>query len=141
MYRVVQTVRVSIVAMLMFSMAASGLCAPLLAEAAGASLEGARNVAGPSTLAPVRTTCCCGTPDGRCCGMGCCVAQSPKQLPANPPLRSSTDRHETRLVAIASAVDGRIEAGDSGQTSLASTHLGGLLPAGSLQAQHVRIQT
>jgi hypothetical protein len=56
-----------------------------LAHVLAVTLAGGRVVpelaAGVVPLAPLTEAarhCCCGTPDGRCCGMGCCRAHVPQ---------------------------------------------------------------
>jgi hypothetical protein len=113
-----------------------GLCAPSasvgIAEQAAAKAE-----------SPVRqrTTCCCGTKDARCCGTACCVSQSPNPVPKTPPLRSGSDRHESRIIAIVGALNGGYANSEGSQSSFSSLQLGGMLALATLQSQHVRIQT
>ncbi len=54
--------------------------AHVLAITVGGGRIVAEGAAGVAPLTPPEETsrrCCCGTPDGRCCGMGCCRAQVP----------------------------------------------------------------
>ena len=46
------------------------------------------------------TKCCCGTEDGRCCGMGCCIAQQPPAKESCPyPNRKDTRDGQNNLQA------------------------------------------
>jgi hypothetical protein len=87
------------------------------------------------------TKCCCGTEEGRCCGMGCCSAQ---QAPAKercpcPNPKDSRDGHNNPLaLALAKAL-----LSDAGGTPrLRFAHPESQLDSAiehSLQAKHIRI--
>lgn len=87
------------------------------------------------------TKCCCGTEDGHCCGMGCCMArQAPakERCPCPNPQDTRDGQNNPLALAFAKAL-----LGDAGDTSRSGfTHPESenrLAPDASLQAQHVRI--
>jgi len=93
-----------------------------------------------NSLSP--TSCCCGTQDGRCCGMGCCLL---RQTPANerPPSPNPQDSQngQNNLLAVTLA---KALFGTSGESAGGGNHRPEnerirWLPPFSLQAQHVRI--
>ncbi len=88
-----------------------------------------------------RKACCCGTEDGRCCGMGCCMRQSPNQVPPNPPLRTGGPKNEAQFIALANAIAGSTVIGAGERRGGTPPVLAGTLAAATLQSQHVRIQT
>ncbi|REJ65696.1 MAG: hypothetical protein DWQ31_17310 [Planctomycetota bacterium] len=94
------------------------------------------------SVSPSPTKCCCGTEDGRCCGMGCCLArQSPakEQCPCPNPKNSRDGQNNPLAVALAKALlDEGDEAGRAG-TGRPESDLAGSLAPSTLQAKHVRI--
>lgn len=66
-----RTIRSLVVAGLIFSLGVAVLSPSFMARAVGESA-----VSADSSPA---TTCCCGTKDGKCCGMACCGVRAPKQ--------------------------------------------------------------
>lgn len=53
---------------------------------------------------PRATECCCGTADGRCCGMGCCMARQPPAKERCPcPNPKDTRDGQNILLALALA--------------------------------------
>ncbi len=83
--------------------------------------------------------CCCGTADGRCCGMGCCAARAPtrQQSPVSNDTRD--DRGPSQLVPKSDYTGHGRAGGWSWQTS--SSGLADSSADTSLQAQHVRLDT
>ena len=86
--------------------------------------------------------CCCGTEDGSCCGMGCCVArQAPPKDPCPCPLQKDTRDGQRNLIALPlneTLDDGQDNAANpaTGRSS-DKTNRSQLAP--SLQAKHVRL--
>lgn len=64
----------------------AGSVAPpvVIAEVGPGGLPG--TVAADGSASPLSRKCCCGTPDGRCCGKSCCATPIPVPVP-QPPLR------------------------------------------------------
>lgn len=54
---------------------------------------------------PLARRCCCGTPDGRCCGKSCCHAPIPVPVP-QPPLREPPQPRLDLLALVAAAWHG-----------------------------------
>lgn len=88
------------------------------------------------------TKCCCGTADGRCCGMGCCVV---RQAPSHqqPPVPNQRDDRDGRtnpfglaftnsLILFANSRDGL-------QLRRLISDVARSLAESSLQAEHIRI--
>ena len=139
MYQPDRQIRAWIVLVLVLSTSMVGVCAPsALCSTAKRVVE---SVDSQPTNLPQQAACCCGTEDARCCGTGCCLQQSPDPIPTNPPLRSGSERHELRLIAIAAAVNGGLAGSGESASYAAFQHLRGLLAPATLQSQHVRIQT
>ena len=93
-----------------------------------------------ATAAVQKRVCCCGTPDGRCCGKGCCLTPASRPAPVNVPVRSESVQE---LATIALNVSAPLDAGDDdGHGRRAGApDVAGMLSFLSLQSQHVRIQT
>src|SRR5690349_2751772 len=67
--------------LLVLALAASTTIAPICTPVAKGASPAAR-------IAKTRS-CCCGTEDGACCGMACCMRQQSEQLPMTPLSRGS----------------------------------------------------
>jgi hypothetical protein len=119
-----RSIRVSVVGLLAVSLAAVMLCAQ-------SPVAVARLVARPNHR------CCCGTCDGKCCGMACCKPS--QSSPAVPPARTLGNFKSLVLVswhAPATSAPAGIE--QDIQRASASAHA---LWLPTLQSEHVRIQT
>ena len=90
---------------------------------------------------PSRTACCCGTEDGACCGMACCMRQPSKQVPTDVPLRKSTEKNGLQVFALDLATCNVALAIPGGFASPDGADFRGALAAPTLQSCHVRIQT
>ena len=88
------------------------------------------------------TNCCCGTEDGRCCGMGCCVArEAPAKEPSPCPAKDDNGRGRTHPLAIGFA-KAIIGSGDDASVALIgrpSSDADRSLAESSLQSKHVRL--
>ena len=88
-----------------------------------------------------RAKCCCGTEDGRCCGMGCCLArEAPAQQPSpSPNPKDSRDGVNNPLaLAFAQAILKNVDG--SSRSRFTRAESGNSAPVdSSLQAKHVRI--
>ena len=131
MYRHTKTLRVLLVALLAVSTSAAAVCSPVSAQA----LTSAK-----SPTKPARTKCCCGTEDGRCCGMACCMRRPSEQVPVNPPMRPGVEKAGPQAMALLVATCSDFQVGDGSLHSAAQSEFRGLLAA-TLQSQHIRIQT
>jgi hypothetical protein len=131
MYRQTKLVRLLLVAVLAVSTSSAAVCTPV-------SAQGLASV--KSRAKPVRFKCCCGTEDGRCCGMACCMRGQSDQVPLNPPMRTTVEKTAGQAMAllVAAAIDS--PTCDGHLHRAAASNFYGLLAA-SLQSQHVRIQT
>ena len=92
MFYSTRTIRTLIVTGLVLSLSLVGVSPILLAwqgEGAGAS-----NVRGNGV-------CCCGTKDGRCCGMGCCKTSPPTEEHKAPAVPRSLDERSPAAVPVA----------------------------------------
>lgn len=69
--------RLLLIASLMLSLSMAGVYPQLMARSGRTTVDGA---------CPSSQVCCCGTKDGRCCGMACCQRAIPKpdKAPASP---------------------------------------------------------
>jgi hypothetical protein len=131
MYRHPKPIRFLLVALLAMSTSAAVVCTPASANSVGS---------GKQAESP-RTACCCGTEDGRCCGMGCCMRKQSNQVPTNPPLRSNSAKENSQALAlVVTTCDSSHSTGGSFNSS-AHSDVCGSLAAGTLQSQHIRIQT
>ena len=118
---------------LIISMAASGLYPPLVARVVTAeTASGARSDEG--------TTCCCGTKDGRCCGMACCHAPARERESQTGDTETAKPRPNPLALSDQSDSLG-IARGDVGGRLRAVAYYSRVTGFPSLQAQHVRIQT
>lgn len=98
---------------------------------------------GPVVAAALPATkCCCGTEDGRCCGMGCCAA---RQAPAKeqPPVPNQRDDRDGRTnpfaLAFANSLIPFTTAHDDLHFRRLSLDVARSLAESSLQTQHIRI--
>ncbi|VAX36081.1 hypothetical protein MNBD_PLANCTO02-594 [hydrothermal vent metagenome] len=92
MYRAYRTTRWLVTANVIVSLGLTGLF-PQMVTLAGQDVR--------VELEEKPTTCCCGTEDGRCCGMGCCVARrSPAKEQCPCPSKSETRNGQSNLFAI-----------------------------------------
>lgn len=64
----------------------AGSVAPPLVIAETGSVDLTRAMPTGVSALPLTRKCCCGTPDGRCCGTSCCATPIPVPVP-QPPLR------------------------------------------------------
>jgi hypothetical protein len=133
-----RTSRRLIACLLVSSLSVASFAAPVLAAPATASAnqESTNQALGPA--APHK--CCCGTPDGRCCGMGCCMKQAPKPAPAETPARPSQSDHEQLVLSLAAAsvvIATGCHLWSAGEFILSDD----ATSVFTLQSQHVRIQT
>ena len=132
MYSQPKPIRVLVVALLVMSTSVAAVCTPVSAQSVQSGMARAK---------PSQKTCCCGTEDGKCCGMGCCMRQPSNQVPTNPPLRTGTEKESSQVLAVLMANFGSALT-DGGQFHRAvPSDFHGPLAAGTLQSQHVRIQT
>jgi len=132
-----RTTRSLVTASLIASLGLAGLFPQMMvsAQMAASAKRGARV---DVTQKPAK--CCCGTEDGRCCGMGCCLArQAPPKEPS--PCPTPTDTRDGQGNLLAPAAKALLATGPTGgsgsgfperpwRVSLAES---------TLQAEHVRI--
>jgi hypothetical protein len=84
--------RMFVVASLLLALSAATVCPRLAAfDGAGAAIE----------RSPGGTVCCCGTNDGKCCGMACCVTPAPQQGSTPVSSNRSCERCEPWGLALA----------------------------------------
>jgi hypothetical protein len=131
MYRQSKPIRVFVVALLAMSTSVAAVCTPVSAQSVGSGKE----------VKASRTACCCGTEDGRCCGMGCCMRQPSNQVPTSPPLRTNSEKEHSQLLALVGATCEVSQVDCGSFNSAAQSDFCGSLAAGTLQSQHIRIQT
>jgi hypothetical protein len=121
--------------LLVVALAASTTVAPICTPVAKS--------ASPAARIAKTHSCCCGTEDGACCGMACCMRQQSKQLPTTPLSRGSAglDGLQSVILYLHLSACG-IDATECIRFSQ-SCHVDfcGALAAATLQSQHVRIQT
>jgi len=133
MRTIYRTTRWLVTASLIFSLGLAGLFPQMMVLA-----ESGARVSVPQSP----TKCCCGTKDGRCCGMGCCLArQAPakEQCPCPNPKNPRDGQNNPLAVALAKAMLGESdEVGGASKRRLESDLVRSLAPS-SLQAKHVRI--
>ncbi|MCA9091217.1 MAG: hypothetical protein KDA90_21585 [Planctomycetaceae bacterium] len=124
--------RCLIVAALIFSVGfAQCTAAPVVTAAVGTIAQASQ---------PAKK-CCCGTADGKCCGMGCCVArQAPG--PEQTPLRNERDSRDGQRIPPAICCFGMpldVNAGAGQQSGNSRFNASRLREGGTLQAQGVRL--
>jgi hypothetical protein len=120
--------RLMLVAVLAVSTSTAPLCTP---------------VAKGETRPPASTkhSCCCGTEDGACCGMACCMRQRSNQVPAAPLSGNSAGQEGPQAVILFLVSFGSVLAEGSGFGQPYHPNFCGSLATATLQSQHVRIQT
>ena len=69
------------------------------------------------------------------------MRQTPNRIPANPPLRSGSDKHKSQFVALVFAIHGTLLIGGGSLNRGVPLQLCGFSATATLQSQHVRIQT
>ncbi len=95
-----------------------------------------------AVIAEQRTKCCCGTDDGRCCGLGCCVSRpAPAKAPCPCPQQKDTRDGQNGPLVLAFA---QTLCGAGGETSRSRVgqppnRVDRSLAGSSLQARHVRL--
>ncbi len=136
MKRLARPIRLLIVAALVMSVGVAAVFTPVSARmlATGGQPKSAGAV-------PVRKDCCCGTKDGRCCGMGCCMRPTSNQKPTNPPLPDGSERNLSLALGLNALTAASIFLDHGRSDAAAHAMLDGPLSVGTLQLQHVRIQT
>jgi len=73
--------------------------------------------------------------------MACCLKQPTNQLPNDVPLRKSTSKDVSQVLALGVAIFGNAMVIDCGFTKPNAADFCGALAAPTLQSCHVRIQT
>jgi len=126
-----RAIRIVIVAVLIFSTSTVAICSPVVAR------EAAPRKAAASTTA----TCCCGTKDGKCCGMGCCMRKQSNQVPTDPPVRADRLKDASQPLGLVVVACDLNQIGHGSSNADPAIYFCGALAAGTLQSQHVRIQT
>jgi len=82
--------------------------------------------------------CCCGTEDGRCCGMACCqVSPNPQEKQAPEVPRSTEDRCQP--FGLPTAADGALLARDAASIREHLSHCPACLRGSSLIALSIRL--
>lgn len=133
MRSICRTTRWLITASLIVNLGLAGLFPRMMALAdSGAHVE----------VAQKPTKCCCGTEDGRCCGMGCCMARQvpPKERCPSPNPKDSRDGQSNLLGwAAAKALLGA--GGELGGSRFGppESQVNFSLAESTLQAKHARI--
>ena len=125
-------IRVFVVALLSMSISVAAVCTPVSAQ----SLP-----SGASQAKPSQKACCCGTEDGKCCGMACCMRQPSNQVPTNPPLRTGAEKDSPQVLALLLATCGNALGDGNNFNAAVHSVFHGSLAIATLQSQHVRIQT
>jgi len=122
--------RVPLIGSLIVSLSLSGLCiSPAMARPAVRSK-------------PVQTRhCCCGTKDGRCCGMACCVKHATRDTGSAPLGKTESSERELTTLAVLRLAADRFHLGGEVTASLISAFSWGDSFTPTLQLAHVRIQT
>ncbi len=97
---------------------------------------------GSRVVAQQAMECCCGTEDGRCCGMGCCISrQGPTSEPCPCPFPKDSRNGQNGPMALALVKalfdDGGEESGS--RLGRRETGLDRSLSESTLQTKHVRI--
>src|SRR5438309_10832948 len=84
MYRQSRPTRLLIAALLAIGMTATTVCTPISARSL---------VSVALRSQPPHKSCCCGTNDCKCCGMGCCMREKSNRVPTSPlvPTRGDKD--------------------------------------------------
>src|SRR4051794_28544975 len=67
----------------------------------------AGQIAGQSTTRSAATSCCCGTAEGRCCGMACCKAPSNSGGPTGQTLTTNASLAQPLFVDALTTIDVR----------------------------------
>lgn len=109
--------------------------APVLATSA--SCAAGTCTASAEAAAP---SCCCPSVDGTSCGMACCAADSSSEQPA-PAVPQRRDQQERHLAWALDAGSGQPASSKTFESHTIATGISFSLPAGTLQTQHVRMQT
>ncbi|HUG68067.1 MAG TPA: hypothetical protein VMM76_09955 [Pirellulaceae bacterium] len=125
-----RTIRWLVVACLALSLVLSGVGSSLTVPA----------VESPS-VADAPQHCCCGTADGRCCGMcgmACCVSQTPT-APEKPVRLPTRDDYRPNLLALARIEASVLALGRSSFAVRPPTNADCAPAESSLQAFHVRL--
>lgn len=95
MRSICRTTRWLITAGLIISLSLAGVLPPMVPRAVADK---------PDVVAQEPTKCCCGTEDGRCCGMGCCaVRQAPPKNSCPCPNPEESRRGQNNWPALATA--------------------------------------
>jgi len=133
MFRTCRTTRLLITVGLTFSLGLSGLLPQTVALSSGSM----RN-----SLDEQPAECCCGTIDGRCCGMGCCSVQRTPQKDQQP-CPNRRENHDWRSNPFAVVASNSLfEHGNNRSSSQFGDPFSDTdhsLADSSLQARHVRI--
>ncbi len=94
----------------------------------------------PLSAETATAACCCPAVDGANCGMACCAtnATSESPIPANPQPR---DQQERMIAWVMDCAGDQPLQGETLGMDRAPSAISCPLPAGTLQMQHVRLQT
>ena len=138
MFRTCRTTRWLVTASLIVSLGLTGLFPRMIVRAD----QGVRVSSQEQPTQEKPAKCCCGTKDGRCCGMGCCVdRQSPSKEPCPFPNKRENRDGRSNPFAMAAA-KALFECGNAGRGSLFGCPFSNVDRSradSSLQARHVRI--
>ena len=121
-----RSIRVSVLSLMAVSLAAVMFCPQLHADQA-------------RSVAKREHKCCCGTCDGKCCGMACCKLSHSQDPLAIPPARTSSDFKS--LVLLSWVAPSTSSAAGIVEGIHRASELAAALSLPTLQSEHVRIQT
>ncbi|MDA1016649.1 MAG: hypothetical protein O3A00_19600 [Planctomycetota bacterium] len=133
MFHSSRTIRSLVVAGLIFSLCLAMVSPTFLGAVSG---EGTVAVDDSATM-----TCCCGTKDGKCCGMACCGVDAPKQQRTPVPHEDGRELAGSLVLAFCQTAPElvTVEVKDSHGWNEESA-VAGVRP-NTLQALHVLLQT
>lgn len=103
------------------------------------SIDGDR-VATTDTSQPTTKRCCCGTADGRCCGMACCCMPAPNEN-GSPGQTNNLVQHWNSVVLALLSTERSGTPGTSGLAVSTSSPYSVLPATSTLQSEGVRLQT
>ena len=131
MQRLVEPIRVLVVASLVMSVGLSAICTPVSAQMLRSAAP---------KVSPAKIVCCCGG-DGSCCGMACCLRKASSQAPTRLPVRTGGETDHSLALGL-NLLAAAFVSNEGGQFERAShAVLDGLLVVDTLQSFHIRIQT
>ena len=120
-----------LVGLLALSLSGATVVPPLMAVGGAVTVT-------DSEAANAEVTCCCGTPDARCCGTTCCERPARTPRPSPPTERSEQDRTGSPTFHLPAGAASLIS-GSQSATRLQPVSAATPREGASLQAQQVRL--